>query len=352
MTGIGVMLSISLLWTATAMAAPTPKPATCRAFGYDTAGCDIQHGFSPPNGMYLEGIGLETLHFVASKGRLAAFPPAGGTTLKAEKPCGSAHLIPNMTIMNCRANGKDKDSATCTVHFEASTPPPICITQRGQKGNGDETLIAVPGYWDGTGAYREDASTITFACDVPDPNAPTGAVNSAVGTCIGGHYSLNSSPPNPADSRSKFLACVRAIRADYCGDGTPHTRAYTPIAIHDNGGSKPIHPMERKWCANGDEPDGFDYEATWSPDGAVCFFHDRWTGKEMSDDACNTKIIAQPCNPNDTHAIVSTRSNCNVCPSYVGSAPICTPDRDPVCATSSRAKAPDPVAVPAKRGGG
>ena len=54
-------------------------------------------------------------------------------------------------------------------------------------------------------------------------------------------------------------ACVRMVRADYCGDGTPHTRNGTKINFWDNSGVLADDPWP-----------GMRFEAAWSPQGAVC----------------------------------------------------------------------------------
>lgn len=57
-------------------------------------------------------------------------------------------------------------------------------------------------------------------------------------------------------------ACVRAIRADYGGDGTGHTRDGTLVDIADRLGIQRPEP----------DPPGraLQFEAAWGPDGAVC----------------------------------------------------------------------------------
>ena len=60
-------------------------------------------------------------------------------------------------------------------------------------------------------------------------------------------------------------ACVRMVRADYCGDGTPHTRNGTRISLWDRRGI----------LAAGDPWPGLSFEAAWSPEGAVCIARTR-----------------------------------------------------------------------------
>jgi hypothetical protein len=54
-------------------------------------------------------------------------------------------------------------------------------------------------------------------------------------------------------------------RADYCGDGVPHTREGTLIDMFDAGG---IQVRE--------ERAGFTFEAGWGPAGAVCVSEARY----------------------------------------------------------------------------
>ena len=71
-------------------------------------------------------------------------------------------------------------------------------------------------------------------------------------------------PWGGAGALALYNACVRMMRADYCGDGEPHTRAGTPIEIYDNTGSEGNEPAA-----------GMELEAVWGPQGAVCVHHVR-----------------------------------------------------------------------------
>lgn len=64
-------------------------------------------------------------------------------------------------------------------------------------------------------------------------------------------------------------ACVRMVRADYCGDGHAHTYNGTIIDIYDNLG---FNNKE----TSGDGSDGFYLEAEWGVDGAWCINKTRW----------------------------------------------------------------------------
>jgi hypothetical protein len=56
-----------------------------------------------------------------------------------------------------------------------------------------------------------------------------------------------------------YNACLHMVRADYCGDGTPHTRDGVPIDPYDKLGIR-----TRALAA------GMEFEAAWGADGAVC----------------------------------------------------------------------------------
>ena len=65
--------------------------------------------------------------------------------------------------------------------------------------------------------------------------------------------------------------CTRVARADYCGDGTPHTHDGTQINIWDRLPSGGIQHH------GGQLPTlGMLFEAGWNTEGAVCLSHARW----------------------------------------------------------------------------
>jgi hypothetical protein len=57
-------------------------------------------------------------------------------------------------------------------------------------------------------------------------------------------------------------ACVRAVRADYGGNGAGHTRDGTLIDIWDRLGIQPPAPDPRS--------PALEFEAAWGPNGAIC----------------------------------------------------------------------------------
>jgi hypothetical protein len=100
---------------------------------------------------------------------------------------------------------------------------------------------------------REGAITITCA-------------SGAVGKCSLFGYKPWAKGPKGEDLVALHAACVRMVRADYCGDGVAHTKNGTPIDIYDDFG---IQKSE-----SGADP-AFAFEAGWTPQGAACVAHTR-----------------------------------------------------------------------------
>jgi hypothetical protein len=70
-------------------------------------------------------------------------------------------------------------------------------------------------------------------------------------------------------------ACVRMVRADYCGDGTSHTVDGVSIDVWDYAGFDAMTPISVA-------PDGYGHEGEWTPNGARCL-SDALMGRISSD---------------------------------------------------------------------
>ncbi|MBL8633626.1 MAG: pentapeptide repeat-containing protein [Myxococcales bacterium] len=107
-----------------------------------------------------------------------------------------------------------------------------------------------------------DLSRFTFSC-----------VNAALGKCAlwgyapwkTGFQETYNSSTKTRDLGPSHQACQRLVRADYCGDGTPHTRNGTPIDVYDT------YSIQTP-----DNVGGNTLEADWRADGAHCIKHTRW----------------------------------------------------------------------------
>lgn len=143
---------------------------------------------------------------------------------------------------------------------------PLC----GADSHGDPIpAIAVPGTWNhdagqyGGGAWFGDERSFSFACR-----------GSSIAKCMEAGYKPWTDPNssrghirNRGESgleRSNHLqACVRMLRADYCGDGTSHTVNGRTIEFWDSMG------MHTKASNN------FTFEAAWTADGVTVFDYPR-----------------------------------------------------------------------------
>ena len=86
----------------------------------------------------------------------------------------------------------------------------------------------------------------------------------AQGKCVRFGYRPWEKQPDGGSTWSLYNACLRLVRADYSGDGKGTTRNGQPIDIYDFLG------VQKK----ADDP-SHDFEAGWSPQGAVCVRHVR-----------------------------------------------------------------------------
>jgi ADYC domain len=124
----------------------------------------------------------------------------------------------------------------------------------------DGRRLAFPlrGRWNADGSHVDDPDRFNLTC--------TGG---AIGKCVGMGYK----PWQGAAMAAHHQACVRMVRADYCGDGVGTTRDGTPIDVWDR-----IGLQHRDRSAN------LHFEAAWGPRGAVCVARTRIPDNVTLDD--------------------------------------------------------------------
>jgi hypothetical protein len=88
----------------------------------------------------------------------------------------------------------------------------------------------------------------------------------AQGKCVRFGYKPWKTLPNGTELAGYHRACVKMVRADYCGDKAT-TRTGMRIDLYDDLG------IEREAESAG--ADELTFEAAWSADGAVCVAHTR-----------------------------------------------------------------------------
>lgn len=167
-------------------------------------------------------------------------------------------------------------------------PVPLC----GLSDGVPVPAIAVVGYWDRAASYVDDGSYFTFGC-----------VNAAIGKCVRWGYRpwASALECRSGQCRSRSLAdwhraCVRMVRADYCGDGVSHTRSGTRINVYDQLGiQQSANP-------------GWSIESEWRPDGAQCINHTRWLRADASQSETDLQYVQRLC---PERLSVNRGSRCN-----------------------------------------
>lgn len=112
------------------------------------------------------------------------------------------------------------------------------------------TAVALPGRWrdGGAGAFVEDPHDFTLSC--------TGGSNHK---CARLGYVPGARTADGESLTPFFEACVRMMRADYCGDGRSHTTAGVAVELVDRAGRRGhTHALR------------MGFEAVWGRDGAIC----------------------------------------------------------------------------------
>ena len=171
---------------------------------------------------------------------------------------------------------QDSDPDNTDVWFYDVTYPtgqnesdPLCGTYTD---GGDVLAVALSGTWNygegyGGGDHIDSNSEFTLACD-----------GDALFKCaVDLGYKPWSTDTNGASLSTFHEACTRTLRADYCGDGTPHTIDGTLIDIYDNVG------------VQADTDSDWEFEAEWDAAGATCVHHLRIG--DASDISCNGRYL-------------------------------------------------------------
>nr|MBA3819806.1 pentapeptide repeat-containing protein [Deltaproteobacteria bacterium] len=111
--------------------------------------------------------------------------------------------------------------------------------------------LAVAGVWNtdrgvtGGGAYTATPSSFTFACR-----------GKTIAKCVEFGYKIWTG------KTPELTSCVRLMRGDFCGNGTPYTVDGTTLNLYDHAG---IQTDTNSWMVEGE----------WTPNGARCITQPR-----------------------------------------------------------------------------
>jgi hypothetical protein len=185
-------------------------------------------------------------------GKVLLGPDLVGATLSLSQPGGITQAI---KIESVKIDPTDPDHETLLYHFLAVN------TDTGQSSevcelnpDGERWGFPVRGQWDAEGRHISD-SGYTLTCS-----------DGAQGKCVRFGYKPWKTLANGMHLEPYHQACIRLVRADYCG-GHGTTRNGMLIDIYDTIG---INAPDPKASAA-----GVRFEAAWSPAGALCVAHTR-----------------------------------------------------------------------------
>ena len=125
--------------------------------------------------------------------------------------------------------------------------------------DGRSVAIPLTGAWNSHGDRLDSGSLFTFGC-----------TTGVIAKCY--RWGYRPWVTGYGDLTSMHWACTRMARADYCGNGIPHTRNGTSINVWDTLPAP--GPIQKRGGLLA--PLGMLFEAGWNTGGAVCLSHTRW----------------------------------------------------------------------------
>jgi hypothetical protein len=125
--------------------------------------------------------------------------------------------------------------------------------------DGRNVAIPLAAIWDEHGDRSESSTMFTFGC-----------TTGVIAKCY--RWGYRPWVTGYGDLTTMHWTCTRMARADYCGNGVPHTRDGTTINMWDT--LPPPGPIQRHGGLL--PPFGMTFEAGWDTGGAVCLSHARW----------------------------------------------------------------------------
>jgi hypothetical protein len=168
-----------------------------------------------------------------------------GAELLAQLSIGTLVRLRIEEVVRIPVRGTELSGYKVSVRTDEGWKP-MC----GEEGN---VSIAFPGRWDynqgyaGAGGRIDDPNAFTFACR-----------DFVLAKCI---EDLGYFPWRVPDLHE---ACVRMLRADFCGDGMSWTMEGVEIQIYDR------KQVNREEYGEGVDPERWGVEAEWGTGGALC----------------------------------------------------------------------------------
>jgi len=193
-------------------------------------------------GTKLQGVDLEGAELVGvtEDGEPISGADFVGVTFQAVDSSGAALDI---LIADAEADSPDVWLYTLLAKDASGEWQNLCLVDP----SGVAKATFFEGSWDDAGAWHGEKA-VTIAC-----------TEGVITKCTRWGY-------KPWELRDYHQACTRMARADYCGNGIPHTHDGTWIDIWDD---IPIQELE--------PAPGMKFEASWTPTGAYCVARERYS---------------------------------------------------------------------------
>ena len=193
------------------------------------------------NGVSLNGVSLNgvSLNGVSLNGVSLNGVSLNGATMTATLSDGSPL---ELRIDDATWESDERISYAVSANVDGGWQP-LCGTEAD--GSAKRAIVEAGDWNTTTGAWSNDGTKFTFACR-----------GSSIAKCHDmGYVQWNGYSDH-------HHACVRMLRADYCGDGVSHTVDGTPVNLYDNVG---VQADTESWSLDGE----------WNADGSLCFNHYR-----------------------------------------------------------------------------
>ena len=143
----------------------------------------------------------------------------------------------------------------------------------GVDQDGLQVAIPVAAIFDAQGNRVESTTLFTFGC-----------TTGVIAKCY--RWGYRPWVTGYGDLVDMHWTCTRLARADYCGDGTPHTHDGTWVNVWDT--LPPPGPIQKHGLL---PPLGMLFEAGWNHSGAVCLSRARWLLDDTLANLCPDRLI-------------------------------------------------------------
>jgi uncharacterized protein YjbI with pentapeptide repeats len=253
------------------------------------------------NGAALSSVKLSGSQLLAlSKSGSVIASGAGMVGAQFDGQLSTGGVLPLRIDKVARGSNANSDVWFYSVSYQtADSWRPLC----GVDSSGSPIqAVAVLGTWDtrqrvpGGGAYTYSSDRFSLGCRGVG----------AIAKCVEIGYKPWKTASNGASLRDHHAACTRMIRADYCGDGEPHTVNGRSIDVYDGVGVlKPSGGLLSLWL----------FEAEWSSSGARCIsllVNDRYLKAGLLPPHCFLGLVSLSCGANNhfnTGSLVMNRDH-------------------------------------------